>query len=53
MTLLAGRAQHLADIEAIIGSGADRESLGSAVRRAALDCADMLERLFGNVDRDR
>jgi hypothetical protein len=53
MKLLAGRTQDLADIEAIIGSGADREFLRAAVGRAVPDRADTLERLFGNVDRSR
>jgi Tol biopolymer transport system component len=33
MKLLAGRTQDLADVEAILGSGADREALRSAVER--------------------
>jgi hypothetical protein len=53
MKLLAGRTQDLADVEAIIGSGADRELLRTAVQKAIPDRADDLERLFGNVDRDR
>lgn len=53
MKLLAGRTQDLADVEAIVGSGADRELLRVAVRKAAPDRVDTLERLFGNVDRDR
>ena len=53
MKLLAGRTQDLADVEAIIGSGADREFLTAAVQKAAPDRAAMLERLFGNVDRSR
>jgi len=53
MKLLAGRTQDLADVEAIIGSGADRELLRAAVHQAAPDYADILERLFGNVDRGR
>jgi hypothetical protein len=53
MKLLAGRTQDLADVEAIVGSGADRELLRSAVRNAAPRCSDTLERLFGNVDRGR
>jgi hypothetical protein len=51
MKLLAGRTQDLADVEAIIGSGADRELLMSSVRAVAPDRVDTLERLFGNVDR--
>ncbi|HEY6360046.1 MAG TPA: hypothetical protein VIX63_03040 [Vicinamibacterales bacterium] len=53
MKLLAGRTQDLADVEAIVGSGADRDFLRAAVQKAAPDRADTLERLFGNVDRDR
>ena len=53
MKLLAGRTQDLADVEAIIGSGADREFLRAAVQRTVPDRADTLEKLFGNVDRDR
>lgn len=53
MKLLAGRTQDLADVEAIIDSGADREFLRVAVQKAAPTCADTLGRLFGNVDRRR
>jgi hypothetical protein len=53
MKLLAGRTQDLADVEAIIDSGADRELLKAAVTRAVPDCAETLERLFANVDRSR
>jgi hypothetical protein len=53
MKLLAGRTQDLADVEAIIESGADREFLRTAVQSAIPDRADTLERLFGNVDRAR
>ena len=53
MKLLAGRTQDLADVEAIVDSGADREMLRAAVHKAAPRCADTLERLFGNVDRAR
>lgn len=53
MKLLAGRTQDLADVEAIVASGADREHLRSAVMKTAPDRADMLERLFVNVDRSR
>lgn len=53
MKLLAGRTQDLADIEAIIASGADREWLRRAVEAGAPDCLPMLERLFGNADRLR
>jgi hypothetical protein len=52
MKLIAGRTQDLADVEAIIASGADRELLTGAVRRAALHRVYVLERLFGNVDRE-
>lgn len=53
MKLLAARTQDLADVEAIIGSGADRELLRAAVQRLVPRCAETLERLFGNVDRSR
>ena len=53
MKLIAGRTQDLADIEAIIDSGADRELLRAAVRLAVPNSVDTLERLFGNVDRSR
>ncbi|MCA1585187.1 MAG: hypothetical protein LC791_10610 [Acidobacteria bacterium] len=53
MKLLAGRTRDLADIEAIVASGADRELLRAAVVRAAPDRADTLETLFENVERDR
>ena len=53
MKLLDGRTQNLADIEAIVSSGADRDVLRTAIRRPALDRADTLERLFENVDRAR
>ncbi len=53
MKLLAGRTQDLADIEAIIGSGADRELLKTAIQKTLPDRADTLERLFRNVDRER
>jgi len=53
MKLLAGRTQDLADVEAIIASGADREFLRSAVQGTVPDRSDILETLFGNVDRDR
>jgi hypothetical protein len=53
MKLLAGRTQDLADIEAIVASGADRELLRAAIERAAADRIETLERLFENVDRDR
>ncbi len=53
MKLLAGRTQDLADVEAIVDSGADRDLLRAAVQKAAPGYADRLERLFGNVDRNR
>jgi len=53
MKLLAGRTQDLADVEAIVGSGADRELLRNAVQTAAPQCSGLLERLFDNVDRSR
>jgi hypothetical protein len=53
MKLLAGRTQDLADVEAIIDSGADRELLKAAVHKAAPRCVETLERLCGNVDRGR
>jgi hypothetical protein len=51
MKLIAGRTQDLADIEAIIDSGADRDLLRAAVDRAIPDRRRTLERLFENVDR--
>lgn len=53
MKLIAGRTQDLADIEAIIDSGADRTHLRAVVQSAIPDRVDTLERLFGNVDRSR
>ena len=53
MKLLVGRTQDLADIEAIIASGADRELLASAVAKALPDRAETLAKLFENVDRAR
>lgn len=53
MKLLAGRTQDLADVEAIAGSGVDRESLRAAVQRLIPDRASTLERLFENADRAR
>ena len=53
MMPLAGRTQDLADIEAIVGSGVDRELLRGTVQPAIPDRADTLERLFGHVDRSR
>lgn len=51
MKLLAGRTQDLADIEAIVSGGADREALTVAVTDAAPDRVKTLHRLFANVDR--
>ena len=51
MKLIAGRTQDLADIEAIVDSGIDRELLRTAVRKILPDRADLLEKLFDNVDR--
>jgi hypothetical protein len=53
MKLLAGRTQDLADVEAIVESGADREHLTAAVQRAIPEYAETLQRLFANVDRSR
>ena len=53
MKLLAGRTQDLADIEAIVASGIDREPVRAAVSRAVPGHADLLERLFANADRRR
>ena len=53
MKLIAGRSQDLADVEAIIASGADRDFLKAAVESAAPGRTEMLEKLFLNVDRER
>ena len=53
MKLLAGRTQDLADVEAIVESGADRELLRGAVQRLAPERLDTLATLFDNVDRSR
>lgn len=53
MKLIAGRTQDLADVEAIVESGADREFLRTSVQRAIPERTDVLERLFENVDRHR
>lgn len=53
MKLLAGRTQDLADIEAIVESGADREHLRAAVVKAVPDVVDALQKIFANVDRTR
>lgn len=53
LKLLAGRTQDLADIEAIVASGADREYLRAAVTKVAPDRVEMFQRLCENVDRSR
>lgn len=53
MKLIAGRTQDLADVEAIVDSGADREVLRAAVSKAIPERADTLQTLFENVDRGR
>jgi hypothetical protein len=53
MKLLAGRTQDLADVEAIVASGADRDLLGKAIQRDAPACVDTFERLCRNVDLTR
>ncbi len=53
MKLVAGRTQDLADIEAMVESGTDRDALRAAVRRAVPERVETLERLFSNVDRAR
>lgn len=53
MKLLAGRTQDLADIEGIVASGADRQFLKAAVRKAAPARLETPLRLFENVDRAR
>jgi hypothetical protein len=53
MKLLAGRTQDLADVEAILASGADRELLRAAVQKAAPSHAESLERLIVNAQRRR
>lgn len=53
MKLLVGRTQDLADIEAIIASGADRERLAAAVAKALPDRSEAFARLCANVDRAR
>jgi hypothetical protein len=42
MKLVAGRTQDLADVEAIIASGADRDALTAAVQTAIPDYAATL-----------
>ena len=53
MKLIAGRTQDLADIEAIVESGADRELLKAAVQKALPKGIDRLQRLLDNIDRAR
>ena len=53
MKLLAGRTQDLADVEAIVASGANRDDLRAAVVRAIPDRVETLDRLYQNVDRAR
>jgi hypothetical protein len=53
MKLLAGRSQDLADVEAIIESGVDREVLRDAVVNVAPELSPRLDRLFHNVDHRR
>ena len=53
MKLIAGRSQDLADIEAIVASGADRHELRAFVARTAPERVAQLDRLFANVDRAR
>jgi len=53
MKLLAGRHQDLADIEAILDAGVDRDLLRHAVGAAVPDRVEMLEGLIENVDRRR
>jgi hypothetical protein len=50
MKLLAGRSQDVADVEAIVESGADREALRAAVRKAAPELEPRLDRVFHDVD---
>jgi hypothetical protein len=53
MKLRAGRTQDLADVEAIVASGADRRDLRAAVARLSPDQVAALDRLFANVDAQR
>ena len=53
MKLLAGRTQDLADVEAIIASGADREFLTTTVQTTIPDYSTTLQQLFVNVDNSR
>jgi hypothetical protein len=53
MKLPAGRTQDLADVEAVVESGADRDALRFAAQKAVPGRLQTLERLFENVDRER
>lgn len=53
MKLLAGRTQDLADVEAILTSGADRDLIVARVRELIPDYLSTLERLIANADRSR
>jgi hypothetical protein len=53
MKLLSGRTQDHADIEAILVSGIDRETLRAAVRKSVPDRIEILDRLIANADRLR
>jgi hypothetical protein len=53
MKLIAGRTQDLADVEAIVQSGADRELLTEAIRKAAPARLESWQRLCANADRAR
>jgi hypothetical protein len=53
MKLLAGRTQDLADVEAMVESGADRDFLRAAAQKLAPQCTATLERVFDNVDKRR
>jgi hypothetical protein len=53
MKLLAGRTQDLADVEAIVASGADRELLRAAIRQTIPRHAGTFERLCSNADLGR
>ncbi|HEV8324489.1 MAG TPA: hypothetical protein VG389_22925 [Myxococcota bacterium] len=53
MKLLARRTQDLADVEAIVESGADRHDLRAAVARLSPDRVAAPDRLFANVDAQR
>jgi len=50
MKLLAGRTQDLADVEAIVASGADRGLLKSAVEKAVPERLSTLQKLLDHVD---